>query len=415
VTAPMPTLDQPLYETFSLAERDRRWNLVRDLMRQAGLDAIVIPNNTGHSTDFQANVRWLTHVGGGGDADIAAVFPLDGAVTAIANQAGGSWHQGIQNWTEDVRNSGRDMGKGAVERLKELGIERGRIGVAGLGPGTRTPMGTILLGFWQRLTDAFPAADFVDATSLFDRARFVKSDEEVAVLARSTEIIERGIEAQVRFAQPGARDWSVWAEVMSALLRGGSELPVHTQWASGKNVSHPITRPTLRRLERGDLVIGEVEASVNGYRAQGMQPVFVAVADPVHVELIKVQREVWNAVNARLRPGVTVGELAALTEETCARVAPKSGPAKEARAILNMHGRGQGDDGPIITQSQRRPEQLAQALETNMVFILKPEIRAADGVSACVWGDTVVVTPAGGRRLGRRPHDLAVSAGDGVP
>ncbi len=47
-----------------------------------------------------------------------------------------------------------------------------------------------------------------------------------------------------------------------------------------------------------------------------------------------------------------------------------------------------------------------------MVFILKPFIRAADGVSDCTWGDTVVVTPNGGRRLGHRIHDLAVSTGD---
>jgi Xaa-Pro dipeptidase len=403
-------LQQPLYRQFSLAERDRRWKRVRELMSDAALDVIVVPNNTGHSTDFQANVRWLTHVGGGGDADVAAVFPLDGAVTALANQAETSWHQGIQNWTQDVRNCGRNMARSVVDRLKELGVERGRIGVTGLGPGTRTPMGTILLGFYRQLVDAFPNAELVDATAVLDRARHVKSDEEVAVLARSEEIIEKAIDAKIAFAKAGAVDWDVWAEVMAALLRNGSELPVHNQWLSGRNPNHPITRPTLRRLERGDLIVAEIEASVIGYRAQAMQPVFVEVADPVHVELIKVQREVWNTVNDRLRPGVTVGELAALTEETGARITPKSGPAQGAKALLNMHGRGQGDDGPLITPSQRRPEQLAVALEANMVFILKPFIRTADRAHDCTWGDTVVVTPAGGKRLGRRPHDLAVAA-----
>src|SRR3984957_16649152 len=139
------TAPPPLNRQFSHAERDRRWQAVRALMRAEHLDVIVVPNNTGHSTDFQANVRWLTHVGGGGDADVAAVFPLDGAVTALANQAETSWHRGIQNWTQDVRNCGRDMARSVVGRLKELGVERGRIGVTGLGAGARTPMGTILL------------------------------------------------------------------------------------------------------------------------------------------------------------------------------------------------------------------------------------------------------------------------------
>ncbi|HSQ13486.1 MAG TPA: hypothetical protein VLM90_10715, partial [Candidatus Deferrimicrobium sp.] len=45
----------------------------------------------------------------------------------------------------------------------------------------------------------------------------------------------------------------------------------------------------------------------------------------------------------------------------------------------------------------------------NMVYIFKPSAVAADGQSLSTWGDTVVVTASGGKRLGKRPHDLAVS------
>ena len=111
----------------------------------------------------------------------------------------------------------------------------------------------------------------------------------------------------------------------------------------------------------------------------------------------------------RLKPGVTVGELSSLTESTFARIVPKSGPAAGAFCGLNMHGRGQGDDGPLITQISRQPKQLAIALEENMVFILKPYIRTADKQTEFSWGDTVVVTPQGGKRLGKRPHAIAVA------
>jgi Xaa-Pro aminopeptidase len=78
-----------------------------------------------------------------------------------------------------------------------------------------------------------------------------------------------------------------------------------------------------------------------------------------------------------------------------------------------MHGRGAGDDGPIITNHARDPEQLAVQLEENMVFIFKPSAETPDGTEKyiCTWGDTIVVTPKGGRRLGKRPHDLAVAKG----
>ena len=96
------------YPRFSLAERDRRWKAVRSKMAEQNIDVIVTPQNTGHSMDFQANTRYLTHCGGGGDADIAAVFPLNGAVTAIATTANPRW-TATQEWTTDVREARREV------------------------------------------------------------------------------------------------------------------------------------------------------------------------------------------------------------------------------------------------------------------------------------------------------------------
>ena len=398
------------YPRFSLAERDRRWKAVRDLMRQHRLDVIVTPNNTGHSTDFQSNTRYLTHCGGGGDADIAAVFPLDGEVTAVATTAQARWPT-VQEWTKDVREARRNYGRVVVERLKELNVDRARIGITGLGEveGTRTPEGTVLHGFWKQIRETFPQAELVDATAILAEVRYVKSQEEIEALTRSMEIVEIAYQAEIKAAKPGAKDWDVWAETQSALLRNGSEIPVHCNWVSGRNVKRTLTRPSMRILERGDLIINEIEASWIGYRAQGVQPVFVAQADPVHQELIKVQREVFNRVLENLKPGVTVRELAEITQKAGEGATPQSGPAAGATAQLTMHGRGAGDDGPIITSSARSPRHLEVKLRENMVFIFKPSARGTDG-SLCTWGDTVVVNATGGRRLGKRAHDLAVSS-----
>lgn len=398
------------YPRFSLAERDRRWQAVRELMRQRQIDVIVTPQNTGHSTDFQSNTRYLTHCGGGGDSDIAAVFPLEGAVTAIATSAAPRWPT-VQDWTQDVREARRNYGRVIVERLKELKVDHGRIEITGLGEveGTRTPEGTILYGTWKQIRESFPHAELVDATTILTEVRYIKSQEEIEVLTKSMELVELGYRAEIEAARPGVKDWEVWAATQYALMRNGSEMPVHCNWVSGKNPKRTLTRPSMRILERGDLIINEIEASWIGYRAQGVQPVFVEVADPVHLELIKIQREIFNRICAKLKPGITVRELAELTEKTGAEAAPKTGPASGAKAALTMHGRGAGDDGPIITSHARSPRQLAVALRENMVFICKPSAISADGNSICTWGDTVVVTPQGGRRLGKRVHDLAVS------
>jgi Xaa-Pro aminopeptidase len=392
-----------------LAERDRRWKAVRARMREQNLDVIVVPNNTGHSTDFQSNARYLTHVGGGGDADVAVVFPLEGEVTAVATSAAPRWPT-VQEWTTDVREARRRYGKVVVERLKELGVERGRIGITGLGGGTRTPEGTIGHQFWVQIREGFPNAELVDATPILTETRYIKSAEEIDVLIRSMELVERGYQAILDTARPGVKDWEVWAAAQYAMMKGGSEMPVHCNWVSGKNPTRTLTRPSHRILERGDLIINELEASWMGYRSQGVQPTFVEVVDPVHAELMKVQKEIFETLIGYLRPGITVRELSEKTEETCRKAAPKSGPAAGALGKLTMHGRGQGDDGPIITGHAREPHQLAVTLEENMAFIFKPSAETATGPKAiCTWGDTVVVGGNGGRRLGKRPHDLAVA------
>jgi Xaa-Pro dipeptidase len=397
------------YPRFSIAERDRRWKAVRELMRRDSLDVIVTPQNSGHSADYQANTRYLTHCGGG-EPDVAGVFPVEGEVTAIATSAAPRWPT-VQDWVTDVREARRNYGRAIVERLKELDVERGRIGITGLGEveGTRTPEGTIFYGTWKQIREAFPNAELVDATAILDEVRYVKSDEEIEVLTKSVEINELAIEAEIEAARVGIKDWEVWAAVHYAMTRNGSELPIHCFWVSGKNPKRTLTRPSMRLLERGDVIINELEASWIGYRAQAVQPVFVEVIDSVQAELIKVQREIFNDVLENLKPGVTVGQLADITMRAAQGAAPKTGPASGARGDLTMHGRGAGDDGPIITPHAKSPKQLAVSMQENMVFICKPAAISADGEYACQWGDTVVVMKNGGRRLGKRAHELAVS------
>jgi hypothetical protein len=59
---------------FSQGERTRRWGRVRELMRQQQLDAIIGFPNQSHWDQFQADIRYLTHIGGH-QTEVAVVFP----------------------------------------------------------------------------------------------------------------------------------------------------------------------------------------------------------------------------------------------------------------------------------------------------------------------------------------------------
>lgn len=397
-----------LYPRFSREERDRRWANVRGLMEREDLAVIVVPAHSGHSTDFQANSRYLSHCGGGPDADITVVFPREGEVTVGATSAAPRWPT-VQDWVTDIREARRNYGNVVLARLRELDVDGKRIGISGLGPGTRTPEGTVLYDTMRRIIREFPRATMVDATALMDEARVVKSDEEIEALQRSVDLIDQAFYAVKTVAAPDVLDYVVWAEAMATMLRGGGEPTMHFHWVSGPAPQRTLTRASHRRLQRGDIILNELEANWAGYRSQGVQPVCVGECDPTYTELMRMQGEILAELLPRMKPGVTVGELAQAVEKTCASIRPTSGPAADAVARLILHGRGLGDDGPIVTNLAREPGQLDFVLQENMACVVKPELRRGDGGFPVSWGDTVVISPTGARRLGRREHGIWVA------
>jgi hypothetical protein len=60
-------------QKFSHAERERRWSRVREFMCRDQIDAIIGFPNQSHSDQFQADTRYLTHIGGN-LTEVAVVF-----------------------------------------------------------------------------------------------------------------------------------------------------------------------------------------------------------------------------------------------------------------------------------------------------------------------------------------------------
>ena len=392
---PVEKLDVP---RFSLAERDRRWRLVRQLMAEEGLDVIVTAVNTGHWDHFQANTRYLTGVGGNcGEA--AAVFPLEGEVTAIAMAIPPiHYWLAFQDWVTDVRNCNRYFGRGIVERLRELNVDKGRIGVAGLYNISRAPEGVMPYGTMRAIEEAFPHATFVDATDLMERARYVKSPEEIDALAKAVELVEKAIDVMAQSARPGVRECEVYAAMIHAMIKEGGELPTMLQWSAGPEPHGNNIMPTLRPLENGDIVMNEIEARWAGYVGQGVQPMFVGRVEPVWHDIFRTCQEILHATYEIFKPGLTIGELNQFVVDW-----GKKHSAFMLRPLF--HGRGLGDDAPVSARSTSDTHARWQ-LEENAVFILKPTVATPDGRKRLYWGDCVVCTPADPRRLGKRPVEV---------
>lgn len=396
------------YRRFSLAERDRRWKAVRERMQRDGISVIIAPPNTGNSTDWQADARYLSHCGGGADASIGCVFPLEDEPTVVATSAV-RWGPRVQDWVKDVRDVNRHYGRAMAERLRELKANGKRLGICGLAGGTRTPEGTMGYGTYEEVRKAVPSSEMVNATDLLQEVRCVKSEEEIDVLQESVDLVEKAYEAEAEWAaKPGARDYQVWAATMYAMFSRGSELSVHFNWIAANPPTRTLTRPQGKILRDGDIIVNELEASIIGYRAQQTRPVAVRTCEPIYVDLMEFHRELYGRLLDFIKPGVTLAAAMEKTRTLGDEVRPSAGPLSGGGARFVCHGRGLGDDIPLATNEEAVKRFGHWRFPENGVFIIKPTVHAGNGASLG-WGDTCRVTATGTVRMGKGPHEMIIA------
>lgn len=251
----------------------------------------------------------------------------------------------------------------------------------------------------QRLQDAFPNATFEDVTELVAEVRAVKSPEEMGCLERATAIIEAGFKAMADAARPGVLDHEVHAALYAALMRAGSEIPTMVLWGSGPPPVRDAFLPTRRPLQRGDMIANEVEAKYIGYAAQRVQPAFLGDPPKGLLDAMEKHRIVFGATTERMKPGARFGDIVRAVDDVAQEVG--------CRATLTLHGRGLGEDRPLLVGGDMSSDVADFVLQEGNAFIVKPNVRLPDGPGIS-WGDTVAVTPQGGRRLGKDPHQLLV-------
>jgi Xaa-Pro aminopeptidase len=382
---------------FSLEERDRRWARVRALMDREGVDVVVcLPCSNNHNRGA-ASALYLTQMGENSD-EVAVYFSAAGEATVYASVAGAGPKT---SWMQDIRPLVGGAGAALIiERLREAGFRRGTIGITGLTGGLyahcREAEGEANYGSVELIQKAFPEAEIVSATDVVGEARFQKSEEELDFLWKGAEICSRIHDAIARVARAGVTERQVFAEMMyTNAVYGGTFTPMFG-WVTGRpgDMWHRVEQPTLRTLERGDMMLIEIDGRYGGYIAQIDSMFTMGPAGRQTKDAFELAVESFNRVVEHMKPGVTVAELV--------EVARVDGMGGRGFASLTMHGRGTGDDGPPLFPSAPQPGIMDLVLEENAVMCVKPSTTVGADRSAARFGDNVIVTPNGGVRMATR-------------
>ena len=385
---------------YSLAERDWRWQRVRDGAAKAGFDGIFVPlcvdGRNLHLSLEQArgtrsDSRFLT-----GFDNAAVILPTDGrSPVIISDQETGN------DWIREFRPVEHSWGASMARALLDAGMERGRIGVSGIQRGFYTHgrafHGVVNHSSYAETLRRLPHATFENATDVVGHARYIKSQEQIACLRRGAAIAAAGIEKMIELAQPGMDEGLLYTRVMQRMVELGSEY-YPMAFYSGPHGGGRLPRfedpAEDRTLQPKYRIANEVDAVVGGLIAQEQQPIFLGTIPEAWKPAIELQREMYYAGLEHLVPGRPFAEFMDMINNFGAKRGMKS--------QLLMHGRGYGDDGPLFTPQNHGGRNRDLLIEKDCVFIVKPIAHSADGSFDTSWGGCVLVTENGGEPLVKR-------------
>ena len=397
---------------LSFAERDRRWLVVRDAMRDNGLACLLLfgfPANWDFTT---ANARYISHIGGNAEFNVT-LFPLEGESTSfVLMPTFVEYWKRAQDWVHDVRPRKGTWAASIAGRVRELGLDRARIGVDGLA-GPLDPDGWFPHSVYTEMTGLLPDMQVVNTGDMLEKIRAVKSAEEIAVLEKAAHLGDLMLDACLKEARPGVKECEVYARMMEVMLANGGEEPTLFLWAADAYpLPHPFRLPTQRPLERGDIITCEMHPKYGGYYTHVERTFCIGEPKPEQRAIYDGCLSAYDKGMELLKPGVRITD----AMEGIRNVIESKGLGI---CEAGMHGHGLSSlEYPryrlhALQADAATLDPKVSTLKPGMVFALNIDLvnpAWRNGETGCVFAETILVTERGARRMHTFSTDLQVIA-----
>ena len=99
----------------------------------------------------------------------------------------------------------------------------------------------------------------------------MKNEEEILLLRKAAQIVDKGLQAGLRMMKPGVTEYQLYAEVLYATQAAGSDgPPFFGMCSSGKRTLEGFLL-TDRKFRRGDPVMFDVGTICHGYQEMELE------------------------------------------------------------------------------------------------------------------------------------------------
>jgi Xaa-Pro aminopeptidase len=351
-----------------------RVNTLKSAFEKEKLDGYIVADETNilYFTNFQNAVRLLIPKEG---ENILYVYRLNYEEAK----------QTAKNCRVEPVKRGESASQKVADQVKSLEIKR-------------VGFDAIDASAYMKLARALKGVKLKAESKLVWELRRVKDETELRHMRKAAELTSEGMKTALETIKQGLREYEVAAEIEYAMRKLGSGgVAFDTIVASGPRSAFPHGGCTDRTIRRGDLVVVDIGAKHQHYRADLTRTVTVGKPSVRQVKIHKVVREAQNRAFQKVKAGVKACDVDAVARKFI---------EKEGYGECFVHGLGHGVGLDIHEPPSLNPE-AKDKLKTGNVVTVEPGIYITNFGGTRIE-DTVLVGNSGAERLTEASYVLEV-------
>ncbi len=260
------------------------------------------------------------------------------------------------------------------------------------------PLGVDRLETGGHLALARAGVRVVDAQPALERARAVKTPDELTALRANARACDQGIEQLRVLLRPGVSENELWAALVGSAFARGAEWCETRLLSSGPRTNPWMQEATDRLVRDGDLVAFDTDlVGRHGYLTDVSRTYLCGDGRPRDEQrrLHRVAYDFLHTCLPEIRSGRSFEELG----RTLGPLLPEEFRAQRYPFIA--HGTGLVDEYPCVNFCDHHEGEV----EVGMVLSVESYVGAVGGAEGVKLEEQVVVTPAGPELLSAAPYD----------
>ena len=316
----------PPVASITDAERLARIEKARRLMRENGIDAIVLEGGT--SMFYYTGVRW-----GNSERTFAVVIPARGELAWVTPGFEEERARELIPHPVDVRAWQEDESPFAL--IAGILRDRGATGTIGIEERLR-------FFIYDGLRSALPQSKFVSATPVTAGCRMIKSPAEIELMQRANDITLAAIGSTIAGLRPGQTNGEVSAAFGSAVRKLGG-VSDGALVIFGKYTAFPHGSIQPQTLREGDVVLIDAGCTVEGYTADITRTTVLGKPTDRQRQVWDLEKKAQNAAFAAAQVGATCESVDAAARKVITDAG--FGPDYKVPGLPHRTGHGIGLDG----------------------------------------------------------------------